>query len=170
MEKYLCEGKTYYYQNGKWFDSSYISVHQSMVSKLNKLLDKDKIVQQDFSEACKTIDRAKEEGNLTLALEMSNRLIVECRTWDIQLLLPRITSIYRAIGNPNKAIQVSDEYIEKYGKEVYSPMLFTSIAAAYCDLGDYVKAKEYADRANVMGKTSNESDLIVVYKRIKSKK
>lgn len=28
-----------------------------------------------------------------------------------------------------------------------SPALFTSLAAAYCDIGDYVNAKRYAGRA-----------------------
>ena len=170
METYTLEGETYYYKNGKWLDSSYLSVPFAMVSKLNKLLNTDAILNKDFKEVCAMIDKAKADENYVLALNLANKLANKSGSCDLQMLLPRITSLYRAIGNPKKAIAVADEYIEKYDKEVFSPMLFTSVAAAYCDLEDYETARIYADKAYSMGKTNNQENLMLVYSRIDAKK
>ena len=73
------------------------------------------------------------------------------------------------ITNPEiqTVIKNRNKYLEKYGKHVASPFLYTSLAAAYCDVSDFDNAKKYADKAYSYGRTENHSDLIAVYQRIK---
>ena len=47
-------------------------------------------------------------------------------------------------------------------------MLFTSIAAAYCDIEDYETAREYANKAYAKFKGHSDEELFLVYKRIES--
>ena len=85
---------------------------------------------------------------------------------EVRRILPRLTSLLRKRGQPEKAIEICETYTQLYNKPVYSSPLFTSIAAAYCDIGDYTTAKKFADRAFAFdGKGSGE--LSSVYQRIK---
>ena len=47
---------------------------------------------------------------------------------------------------------------------------YTSVAAAYCDLGDYAAAKRFADRAYGIqgGSKGYTTELSLVYRRIKT--
>ncbi len=49
-----------------------------------------------------------------------------------------------------------------------SPTLLTSIAAAYCDIGDVEEARRMANSARAMQGGNSSKELISVYARIKS--
>ena len=55
-------------------------------------------------------------------------------------ILPRITSCYRHMHTPQKAIELFSFAKNKYGEDFITPVLLTSVAAAYCDLYEYENA------------------------------
>ena len=48
-----------------------------------------------------------------------------------------------------------------------SAPLYTSVAAAYCDIHDYLSAKKYADKAFAIGGGKAAGELSSVYGRIR---
>lgn len=86
----------------------------------------------------------------------------------VRNILSRYTSILRNLEQSEKAIEVAEKYISLYGKYVYTPALFTSLAGAYCDIGDYVEARKKANVAKAMSGENASLELINVYARIKS--
>ena len=85
-----------------------------------------------------------------------------------KVVFPIITSCYRALNQPQKAIDFWMENKKIFSTCLSVPLL-TSLAAAYCDVGDYVLAKKCADRAYAIqgGSLNYQSELSLVYGRIK---
>lgn len=168
METYTLDGEKYYYKNGKWLNSSYMTVPTSLVSKLNKLLTADvDITEKSIDELIEIIDGAKNGNNIQLALKAAECAIDKANETELRKLLPRTTSIFRQIGQSQKAIDTAERLIEKYGKAVWSPALFTSIAAAYCDLDQLETARKYANRARALSGANSSVELMSVYSRLK---
>lgn len=168
MEKYTIDGEEYIYNNGKWLTSNYTSVPIGLLSKLNKLLtSKEDLENKSFAELMEIADGAKKSNNNSLATKALNIALKGADAKQIHSLLPRLTSLYRLNGQPEKAIGISCEYMEKYGKTVMSSALFTSLAAAYCDIGDYRETKHYADRAYAMDNGKCSGELAGVYGRLR---
>lgn len=86
----------------------------------------------------------------------------------IRSILPRYTSILRELQQPREAIDITEKIISVYGKSVYSPALFTSLAGAYCDIGDTKEARKKANVAMAMSGKNASIELISVYARIKA--
>jgi hypothetical protein len=84
----------------------------------------------------------------------------------IRSILPIYTSVMRKAKRSLDVVdfwEMNTVIYSKYG----SPEFFTSLAAAYCDIDNYIKARQYANRAYAMGgKASGE--LMNVYSRIKN--
>lgn len=168
MEKYLLNGEEYTYRNGTWFDSRYTIAPLAIASKLNQLL----INNTDFEamsveELLKIIDGSRKSDNIQLAAQVLEVAIRKASVDEIRNLLPRLTSNYRKLGRPQAAIDISKAYTDEYKKKVWSPALFTSVAAAYCDIEDYEMARKYANLARRISGEEASVELISVYKRIK---
>jgi len=161
----------YYFSNGKWLTSGNMMAPMGIVPQLNKLLtasESQNNGEKSFEEYKELVDKTKDAENYQLAYMYAKEAIKTLPSWDVQLMLPRFTSICRLLNKPEEAIQVAEEHISKYKKDIESPMLFTSVAAAYCDIGDYVRAKEYANKAYSQ-KGKGDVELMLVYKRIDAK-
>ena len=168
MEAYTLNGEKYYYKNGKWLTSSYMTVPSALTSQLNKLLVKDvDISGKSVNELIDIIDGAKNGNNIQLALKAAECALKKAKTPEIRKLLPRTTSIYRHIGQSQKAIEVAEQYTRKYGKDVYTSALYTSIAAAYCDLEQLDMARKYANMALAFSGGNGSGELKSVYSRLK---
>lgn len=166
MDKYELDGETYYFNNGKWLTSNYMSAPTAVLGKLNKLLADDSS-EKSVEDVIKILDGAKQSDNTHLALKMAQDALNKATPSDLRLLLPRITSLYRKNDQPEEAIRFAKEYIDQYEKKVCSPALFTSLAAAYCDLGRIEDARKYANRARALSGNSSSVELMSVYRRIK---
>ena len=69
---------------------------------------------------------------------------------------------------PEKTIELMSQYKTKYGAKVINAAMFTSVAAAYCDLEKWDEAKQCIDRAYAMtGRSTPE--ISAVYVRINAK-
>lgn len=86
----------------------------------------------------------------------------------LRAILPIYSSSCRGIKKPEKAIFFWESKSQELGMYI-SVAFFTSLAAAYCDVEDWEKAKHYADSAYAMqgGGTGYNTELSLVYKRIK---
>ena len=168
MEEYILDGETYYYKNGKWLDENKCRAPLAVVSRLNALLiKKEDFEQYSMQELLEIIDKARSSDNVQLASQALEAALRIASVSEIKQLLPRLTSNYRRIGKPQSAIDVFKTYTDEYQKSVWSSALFTSVAAAYCDICDYETAKKCADRAMSISAGESSPELISVYKRIK---
>ena len=139
------------------------------VSELNKLIvNSDDFKMMSAEELMRIIDGAKGSDNLFLAGKALEDALDKANSREIRTILPRLSSFLRKQGNPQKAIDVCKEYCSKHGKDVWSGPLFTSIAAAYCDIEDYDTAKKFADRAFAISGARTSGELSSVYGRIHS--
>lgn len=143
MEEIVYEGKRYvrYSEDGKWTDSSYMVVPQTLQITLNQMYMQSK----DFSDyeaedLVKEGDRFKNSETYASAVLMYEKAIEICDENTVKYILPRITSCYRALHMPQKAITLFAETKKKYGESFLSAVLLTSVAAAYCDLKEYENA------------------------------
>ncbi len=169
MDSYELDGEKYYYKNGKWLTSNYMSVPTAIISRLNKLLvEKEDISEKSVDELIEMLDGAKRSENTQLALKSAERAMEIASVSEIRTLLPRLTSLYRQIGRPQKAVDTAEEYLEKHKKNVWSPALFTSIAAAYCDLDQFDISRKYANKAKALTGNNSSPELISVYARLKN--
>lgn len=167
MEKYEYRGETYYYKDGKWLDSHFLAAPLNIVPDLNRLIvGNDDYKMMSAAELMKIIDGSKGSGNLLLAGRALEDALDKANTAEVKAILPRFTSYLRKQGNPRKAIDLCREYCDKYGRDVWSNALFTSIAAAYADTADYVTAKKFADRAFAFSGGKGSGELSSVYGRI----
>lgn len=168
MEKYFMDGEEYTYRNGKWLDSRYTIAPLAVANKLNQLLIKNTDFEaMSIEELLKIIDGSRKSDNIQLAAQVLETAIRKASVDEIRKLLPRLTSNYRKLGRPQTAIDISKIYTDEYKKKVWSPALFTSIAAAYCDIDDYEVARKFANLARSISGQEASVELVSVYKRIK---
>ncbi len=167
MDKIEYQGETYTRNKTKWLDSRHLTVHDSLQKTLNELytasLDP---CAMDMNELLEHADKFKASSSFGLAIRFYEYAAEEADFKTLSYILPKLTSCYRHQGFPEKAIEILTFAREKFGAGMISPVLLTSAAAAYCDMGQYDKAKMCCDRAYAMldGKASGE--LRAVYGRI----
>lgn len=172
MEKIVFEGENYYYQNGVLYDSSYIEVSKECANRV--LAEYFRRV--DYKELC-------EKDLILLIIELKKaEVFQEClniinygaeKFYDsfnyFKVVFPIATSCYRRIGQSQKAIDFWMNNKSIFQQFASSVPLLTSLAAAYCDVGDYKRAKYCADRGYFTqgGGQGHKNELALVYYRIR---
>ena len=168
MDELVFNGKKYMRHTDRWTDENYVVVPEVMQRKLNERLLQD----IDFSalsvnDAVKEADKYKRSGDQLTAIKCYEVAISKGTQRDIAYIIPRISSCYRAVKMPEAAIQLLSDYRKRFGTKVINAAMFTSAAAAYCDMGKWEEAKKCIDRAYAMGGSSRE--ISAVYHRIEAK-
>ena len=162
------EGVSYHRSSAKWVDSSGLTVSGILQDKLNAAFAKTlNPSDMSVSDLLKHGDRFKGSGNTGLAIQYYEIASQQASERDLAYILPRLTSCYRIRGCPQEAIDILVFASKKYGQKMITSALLTSAAAAYCDLGDYGRAKKCCDRAFAQGNGRCEGELRAVYGRIK---
>lgn len=160
------KGKKYYRRDSKWFDSDNMVACLSMQQELNRVYSTSiDLSTMSIVEVQNEADRYKESGSYNLALRYYEYVLSRCDRKTTEYVLPRITSCYRHQGRARDAIQAFSNAKRKYGTSIFNSALLTSVAAAYCDLGEYDNAKKCCDIA--LKKSGGSEELKNVYKRIK---
>lgn len=169
MTKLEFEGRTYINEGGKWVTENYMVAPDSVQRELNN-----KQFEVEFN-ACKKSgeyvdlgDRYKNAASEHLALRCYMKALERADADYTKFLLPRITSSLRKQGKAREAIDLCSELKKKYGSKIFGPVALTSIAAAYCDLGEYYNAKKCCKKAYTMSDGESSGELMGVYGRIKS--
>lgn len=168
MDEIVYKGKKYTRNNSKWVDADNMVVHETMQITLNSFF----IEGIDFS--LFTIQQLIDEGDkfknsytYNLAIAFYEKAAERCDEELLQYILPRITSCYRQTKTPRKAIELFSYAKEKYGESFITPVLLTSVAAAYCDLKEYENAMRCCRWAYKRYGGELDSNLSNVFARIK---
>lgn len=137
MEAFEFEGETYTGRNEKWVDSRGYVVCESLQKDLNaeyaNMVNPDDLSLQDcIAEG----DKFKNSSSIGLVLRFYENAVERADSATMAYILPRITSCYRKSGQPQKVIDMLVYANKVFGKQMVTPTLLTSVAAAYCDLGD----------------------------------
>ena len=109
----------------------------------------------------------KNNGSFALAAKFYKQAPEHADRRDRSFIYPRLTSCYRALGHATEVIKLMT-YIKTHdGMDMITPVLLTSAAAAYCDLGQYENALKCAKRAYAMYNGRATEELHGVFGRIK---
>lgn len=163
----LYDGKEYVNHKGKWYYKN-IEVPLYLQQKLNKEYNKT-IKKEDLNEEqlIKLADGYKKSKSNVMAIKTYEEAIAKSKNIDnIKYILPRITSCYRANNLPQKSIDLFLKFYKQYGKIIESVPLFTSIAAAYCDIEDFLTSEKYAKKAYALADGKASEELKSVFGRI----
>lgn len=172
MIKIEFEGEIYYFNKGKLYDDSYLEVPQSISKKVvthyYNNLNYNEFDEEKFLEYLKNLKASELYSKCISAVEYAFKKFSYSEEL-CKIILPIATSCYRLQGEPKQAISFWEERKTTFYSCV-SSALFTSLAAAYCDIEDYDNAKKNADRACALsgGPQKMAQELIGVYSRIKA--
>ena len=141
MAELIYNGKKYTRNNSKWVDSDSMVVHETLQIELNKLyLETIDFSSYSINDLIKEGDKFKASFTYDRAIVFYEKAVELCDEETLKRILPRITSCYRHEKRPKKAIELFSYAKGKYGEDFITPILLTSVAAAYCDLQEYENA------------------------------
>ncbi len=167
MDVLVFEGKTYTRRNEKWVDSRSMVAPEGLQKDLNREFAKQIDPTALSLEECVVHgDRFKNSSSTGLALKFYEEAAQKADRNTMAYILPRMTSCYRQNGMPQKAIDILTYASNTFGKDMVTPVLLTSVAGAYCDISDYVRAKKCCDKAYAQLNGKRSEELSLVYKRI----
>ena len=168
MKEYTLDGEKYYFNGKRWIDSDGLAVPSFVAGRLNLFLINDDVMfSASDNELLQYAANIKEGENYSLAIRAMEILLDRGNADIVKSVLPRLTSCYRKVGRIEDAIGLAEGYIANRAAHVVTDALFTSLGAAYCDIGEYDKAKDYANRAYAMnGGIVSSVELSNLYERI----
>ncbi|MFI3166822.1 MAG: hypothetical protein R3Y32_01755 [Bacillota bacterium] len=144
-EKFEYNGEIYYYHNNEFLDSSFIILSGENTAKVanayfKNINYKDMTVQSQL-DLLKKLKKAKQFGT---AIKVAEVIFEENSRSKgvVKMVLPIVMSIYRELGKPQMAIEFADQYLSVL--DCGSQALYTSLAAAYCDIENFKQAKSAA--------------------------
>ena len=167
MDEIVYRGKRYTRSSAKWVNSDYMVVHENLQIELNKEFIKTlDLSEYSVEELIEEGDKFKESATYYSAIKFYEEAMQNCDEEATAYILPRISSCYRHAHEPRKAVEMFALMKKKYGEGFITPVLLTSVAAAYCDLHEYENALRCCRWAykRFGGFTAN---LSAVYGRIK---
>ncbi len=175
METYMCEigDKKYIFHEEKWVTAGNVTAPTALWPALNQKLlsdiDFDSITYEELRD---WVDRLKVHDNVVLAEKVLAIALEKAakggEVLEIRGLLPRATSLLRKEHKAKDAIDLAKNSIDAYGPSVETTVLYTSLAAAYIDVGDYEAALKSANRAYAMSGGKGSAELTAVYSRLRT--
>lgn len=144
MEKIELDGEMYYFINNSFVDSSFCRVPDEIQKKLSQIhfkqFDYKSYKKEELLSFLKGLkeseqySKAKEVGEYALNIYADDQNFVK-------MVLPILTSTYRALHQPSLAISVAQKHTDL--QKCDSPALWTSVASAYCDVGEFREALSF---------------------------
>lgn len=171
MDKIICDGEVFFVDKGVVYDQNFLEVPLCISSHiLNDYFSKIEYNAFGETQILDFIKQTKLAKKYHKCLEVIEYAISNISlTQDFYTkIFPIVTSCYRALKQPQKAIDFWMKNKKVFNSCLSVPLL-TSLAAAYCDLNKYDLAKTCADRAYAMqgGNKSYKTELTMVYERIR---
>ena len=104
-------GRKYQRFDAKWADESGMTAPKALSAELNRKYIATVVLEDmDYAEALREGDLFKENGEYGYAVQFYERAADAAESfWQASSVLPRVTSCYRAIGRPEKAIDSAFE-------------------------------------------------------------
>ena len=168
MKTVVFEGVEYHKVKDKWIDSNYMAAPNGIQNELNFMqLKQMNLDGYNVYELMKLGDDFKSGSSVGFAIKCYNKALEKSNAYETGRILPRLTSCLRKQGKPDEVVKIYSRMKEKWGSGLFSSVALTSIAAAYCDLNEYEKAKKCCNRAFAMENGNCSGELTAVYRRIK---
>ena len=169
-QKQEYKGKTYFRNNAKWVDADHFVVPEYLQNILNTLVFDDKALENmSYREAVDEGDKYKLSETYPLAIRYyEHALKITDNISQASVVLPRVTSCYRKLGQPGKVVEILSDAKAAYGENVINMALLTSVAAAYCDLGqpeNAIRCCKWAYRVLKVNLEDRSFELTSVYER-----
>lgn len=173
FKKIIIDREEYRLINNVWVDEGYIVPPLSVIKQIYRKIfeNREELSDEEILNYSKELKKYELYGECYDQLKYlvekaadtySDRVLI-CR------ILPIMTSCLRFMKMPEKAIECFDETVAKFGQAVISVPALVSVAAAYCDIGNLGKAREYANRAYSLDDDYDRSgELMALYARLKS--
>lgn len=166
--KVVYNGKEYTKYGNKWVDSRCCVAPDSVQRELNnQLFSEIDLDSLSANELVSAGDSYKESNTHNLAIKCYEKALEKCNDRTVRYILPKLTSCLRKQGKATEVILIFTKMKAKWGNKMLSPAALTSIAAAYCDISEYDKAKKCCNRAYAMSQGNSSGELKAVYGRIK---
>ena len=163
------QGAVYTRYGKKWVDCRNMVVCDSLQHDLNTaFLQTQNLDSYSTWELIRLADQCKVSASVHTAIRLYERAIASGDVKSYEAVLPRLASCYRKQGQPQKAIDLAITASKLFGSNILAPITLTSIAAAYCDLGQWKRAKACADRAFAKRNGQASPELHAVYERIRA--
>ena len=171
MEKVVINNETYYINNGRVYDSSFLEAPKDIARAIWESwfasVDFSNMEESQLLEHIKKLKGAEYYTECLRVIEYGLQRFNKSAHY-YRTVFPMITSCYRSLNQPQKAIDfwMENKYIFT---SCLSVPLLTSLAAAYCDLENYDLAKKCANRAYAIqgGSKNYQTELSLVYQRIR---
>ena len=168
MKRIEYNGRNYYYDGKYFFDESFIVLDGEELKNVARMhFESIEYRDLEANELIEEIKQMKAHGLYYEARKMIDFSIKQ-KVNDIpflRVIAPIYMSCLREAKQPQKAIEFAEKVLPICGG---SSATYTSLAAAYCDIKDYEKAKKfariaYAKQGGGQGYTTEAS---LVFKRI----
>ncbi len=164
------DGQKYTLNEGSLFDSMGMKIPEGKaITALFKYYSQIDYSQLDESQLLEYIKALKNSKLFQLCTDVIEEELTNEHEYSfMRAILPIYTSALRERRKPELAIKFWEENSSQY--YVYeSVALFTSLAAAYCDIKDYATSRKLANRAYAMsgGGAGYQTELSLVYNRLK---
>ena len=170
MTKFEFEDETYYINGESVYDSHFIAVSADVAVKVIgayfETIDYKNMSENELVDFVRNIYKLK---TYYLCDRVFKYGFGKFGKYDFgRKLASTMTSVYRNVGQPEKAIEFAKDYLGE--DDFYSIPLLTSLAAAYCDINEPLTAKKYCDEAYSLqgGGVGYINELSLVYKRIEA--
>lgn len=170
MQEVIFKGEKYFFDSGKLYDESFLEVpsaiSETILAQYFSSIDYTQMEEKEFVEHLKNLKRANINNKCLEVIEYGLRKFSTSTDY-YKTVFPIITSCYRKIGKPEKAIAFWMENKAIF-KNCLSVPLLTSLAAAYCDVGQYEIALKCAQKAYAIqgGSKNYATELSNVFHRI----
>ncbi len=137
------EGQIYIRANNKWVNENYRVAPSAIQSTLNqKFFSEENLKNFSAGRLMQIGAIYKNTSSEHLAIICFKKALEKDNGRLLKYILPMLTSCLRKQGKAKEVVEIFSEIKQKYGSEVFTPPLLTSIAAAYCDLYEYDNAKK----------------------------
>lgn len=170
MKKFEFENEVYYINGDSIYDSHFIGVSADVAGKVIEAyfetVDYKNMSEDELVEFVRRLHKLKAYFLCGKAFKYG---FEKFGKYDFaRRLASTMTSVYRNLGQPKKAIEFANDYLGE--DDFYSIPLLTSLAAAYCDINEPLTARKYCDEAYNLqgGGLGYTNELSLVYKRIEA--
>lgn len=170
VDTIILDGRKYVRRSQKWSENNII-VPDPLQKRLNRIVaDSMNPLEATADELISNADKFKESGDYLSAAKQYMEALVKCDRNEYSSILPRLSSCYRKLGQPEKSLTLMEEAVSIYGNKILNTAMLTSVAAAYSDLKMWDDARRYANRAYAISGGNAGVELMNVLSRIKAEK
>ena len=174
MEKLIFENEEYYFNKGVVYDSSFLEVPLVVAQKVLKeyysAIDYKELAEDKYLQCVHDLKKSGFHGKcLDVAKQGLEKFPLSMSF--AKAVFPIISSCHRFLGQSQKSIDYWKQSRGKYSV-CLSPELLTSLAAAYCDVGDLDSAERCVKKAYSMqgGSMGYQNELSLVYLRLEKER